>query len=223
VIGVLVVDDDYRVADLHKSFVERCPGFAVVGTALSASEARRIHADIRPDLVLLDLYLPDGHGLALAGELRAVHPADIMVITAAKDVANIRAALHIGALNYLVKPFAFATLRDRLERYASWRNEVGALRQDAHQNQIDGLFGRVQVEAMTDLPKGLNATTLQLVERTLRDSPAPLSAEDVAHLTGVSRVTARRYLQFLVDRDVASIESVYGAPGRPRHLYGSRI
>lgn len=221
-IRVLVVDDDYRVAELHRTFTERCEGFQVVGTALSAFEARRLHDQLRPDLVLLDLYLPDGNGIELAAELRACHPADIMIITAAKDVANIRAAVQGGALNYLVKPFTFATLRERLDRYASWSNRLDSLHHEPDQSQIDYVFRGLELEETAPLPKGLNRHTLTLVERTLRSADQPLSAEEVSHLAGLSRVTARRYLQFLVDHRLAECDPVYGTPGRPRHLYAAR-
>lgn len=219
---VLVVDDDFRVAELHRTFTERCEGFVVVGIASTAAEARRLHGELRPDLVLLDLYLPDGHGIEVARELRALHPADIMIITAAKDVANIRAAMQEGAMNYLVKPFTFATLRDRLDRYASWATRVDALRPEPDQQQIDEVFRGLGVEEIGQLPKGLNRLTLSLVERTLRSADDALSADEVSHLAGLSRVTARRYLQFLVDHDLAELDPVYGTPGRPRHRYAFR-
>jgi response regulator of citrate/malate metabolism len=221
-IRVLIVDDDYRVAELHRTFVERCEGFDVVGTALSAAEARRLQRELLPDLVLLDLYLPDAHGLELAKELQAIHSADLMIITAARDVANIRAALHLGALNYLVKPFTFATLRDRLDRYAAWAGRLGALHPEPDQSQIDDVFRGLKIDEMARLPKGLNRMTMKLVERTLRTAREPLTAEEVSHLAGLSRVTARRYLQFLVDHELAVVDAVYGAPGRPRHLYAAR-
>jgi response regulator of citrate/malate metabolism len=145
-----------------------------------------------------------------------------MIITAAKDIANIRAAMQEGAMNYLVKPFTFATFRDRLDRYASWATRVDALRQEPDQQQIDEVFRGLGVEEIGQLPKGLNRLTLSLVERTLRSADDALSADEVSHLAGLSRVTARRYLQFLVDHGLADLDPVYGTPGRPRHRYAAR-
>ena len=216
-ISVLIVEDDFRVAGLHREFVERCKGFEVAGVALTASQAKAMNLDLEPDLILLDLYLPDEHGLDIVDSLRSGSGADVIVITAARDVPNIRAAMQHGALLYIVKPFRFAAFRQRLDAYAQLRSALihsGEL----SQSDIDGAFDMLR-STSTDLPKGLSTQTMYAIERTLREADQTLSSEAVAHLTGVSRVTARRYLIHLVESGRAEVHSEYGTPGRPRHLY----
>ena len=218
-ISVLVVDDDFRVADVHREFVEQCDGFEIAGVALSAAQAIELNAKLRPDLVLLDLYLPDAHGLEITHTLRTNSGADIIVITAARDITNIRLAMQQGALYYLVKPFQFATFRERLETYRSFRESL-ANTPPMSQQAIDNVFGTLRT-APADLPKGLSPDTLNVVERTLLEANRQMTSEEVAHLSGVSRVTARRYLRFLVDAERATAASEYGSPGRPKHLYSA--
>jgi len=219
VIRVLVVDDDFRVADIHREFVERCDGFEIAGVALSAAQAIELNAKLRPDLVLLDLYLPDAHGLEITQTLRTNSAADIIVITAARDITNIKLAMQQGALYYLVKPFQFATFRERLETYRNFRESL-AQAPGMSQDAIDNVFGTLRIPP-TNLPKGLSADTLYVIERTLLEANRQMTSEEVAHLSGVSRVTARRYLRFLVDAERATATSEYGSPGRPKHLYSA--
>lgn len=195
-IRVLVVDDDFRVATLHTEFANRCEGFAVVGTALSGREAVSLAAELQPDLVLLDLYLPDLHGLEVARQLHDIGTFDVIVISAARDVASIRTAVGEGALHYLVKPFTFAVLREKLERYRSWTEKLDRA-DEASQPMIDEWLAALRAETTRVLPKGLSEQTLRLVEAALRDATGPLAADGVAHITGISRVAAHRYLHFL--------------------------
>jgi response regulator of citrate/malate metabolism len=216
-ISVLIVEDDFRVADLHSEFVDRCKGFRVAGVALTAGQATAMNRDLMPDLILLDLYLPDEHGIDIVSTLRSDSGADVIVITAARDVPNIRAAMQHGALFYLVKPFRFAAFRERLEAFARLKATL-TRSPELSQTDIDDAFGTLRMTA-PDLPKGLSAQTLYSIEQTLQQTDQNLSSEAVAHLTGVSRVTARRYLIFLVESGRAEVHSEYGLPGRPKHLY----
>jgi response regulator of citrate/malate metabolism len=216
-IDVLVVEDDFRVADIHREFVERCDGFRVAGVALSAAQAVDQNRELEPDLVLLDLYLPDAHGLEIAQTLRADSGADIIVVTAARDVTSIKAAMQQGALHYLIKPFQFDAFRERFDSYRRYRDSLGG-GSVMSQHQVDEALGELRADR-SDLPKGLSRDTLYVVERTLGEADRAMTSEEIAHLSGVSRVTARRYLRFLVDAGRATMESEYGTPGRPKHLY----
>ncbi len=218
-ISVLIVEDDFRVADLHSEFVQRCEGFEVAGVALTARQAIDKNLELAPNLILLDLYLPDEHGLDVVHTLRADSGADVIVITAARDVPNIRAAMQHGALFYLVKPFRFADFRRRLDAYARLRTSL-AHAPELSQGDIDEAFGTLRTTAL-DLPKGLSPQTLYGIERALQETDETLSSEAVAHVVGVSRVTARRYLIYLVESGRAEVRSEYGTPGRPKHLYAA--
>jgi response regulator of citrate/malate metabolism len=220
VIRTLVVEDDALVAEVHASYVERMPGFALAGVAHRATEALELLAARPVDLVLLDFHLPDIKGLDM---LRALHarsaaPIDVIAVTAARDPETIRQAIAHGVSQYLVKPFAFATFADKLERYARYRAQVaGAAEPD--QAEVDALLGTLRGPTARSLPKGLNATTLDNVRDAVRDAKTPLTASEVAGRCGLSRVTARRYLEHLAVEGVVTLSMRYGGTGRPEHLY----
>jgi len=213
-IRVLVVDDDFMVARIHSGYVSRVPGFEVVATAHSGAAAIEAVAESRPDLVLLDIYLPDMSGLAV---LKAISGVDVLVISAARDVPTVREAMRGGAVNYLIKPFAAAALTERLQQYARTRKQLSALGPEARQDDVDRLFGLAG--AAPALPKGLSQATCELVAQTLREAGRDLSAAETASLAGLSRVSARRYLEYLCETGRAELRPRYGTAGRPEHRY----
>ncbi|MBJ7471582.1 MAG: response regulator [Solirubrobacteraceae bacterium] len=220
-IRVLIVEDDALVAEVHSSYVERVDGFAVVGVAHRATEALALLAERQVDLVLLDFHLPDAKGLDLLRTIRArsVRPIDVIAVTAARDQESVRSAIATGVSQYLVKPFAFATFADKLERYARYRSEVERAG-EADQASVDALLGTLRGPTPSAaLPKGLNATTLEAVRGAVRESPTAQTASEVAGVCGLSRVTARRYLEHLVVEGDAVLSMRYGRTGRPEHLY----
>ncbi|MFC5236800.1 response regulator [Pseudonocardia zijingensis] len=216
---VLVVDDDFMVARVHSGYVARIPGCEVVGVAHTGADAARLARELRPDLVLLDVYLPDRSGLEVLRDLRTGSPDDpfVLVITAADDPGTVTAALHGGATHYLVKPFDAAVLREHVERVARVRGRLAGLERAA-QDDIDSVFG-ARHGGSTRLPKGLTAPTAQLVERVLRAHDGDLSAAECAELTELSRVSARRYLEHFVATGAATVRLRYGGTGRPERRY----
>jgi response regulator of citrate/malate metabolism len=215
--SVLIVEDDFRVAEIHQGFVEAAGGFSVVGTAQSGAAALEMNVDLEPQLVLLDIYLPDGLGTELLTRLRKQRSVDCFVLTAARDVATIKNCVDLGALHYLVKPFTKDELIARLREYSEWRRSLG-VGTDLTQVQVDQIFFGVG-RPTAPLPTGLSAETMVLVVGTLAGADDALAAEDVAQLTGVSRVSVRRYLRHLADQGQAVIVQDYGSPGRPRHRF----
>jgi response regulator of citrate/malate metabolism len=219
VIRTLVVDDDFMAAAVHRSFVSRVPGFEVVGEATSGTAAVQLAAELRSDLVLLDIYLPDISGVEVMRRLReSAVPVDVIAITSAKDVATLRAAMHHGVVHYLIKPFTFATFRERLESYAALHARLHRLH-EAEQQDVDRLYALLRTAGEDALPKGISAPTLGLVGGVVRDAGDELSATDVAERAGISRGTARRYLEFLAESGSLELTLRYGAAGRPEHLY----
>ncbi|WDZ85510.1 response regulator [Micromonospora cathayae] len=218
-IGVLVVDDDFMVARIHCGFVARTEGFQVLGTASSGAQAVTEVDRLRPDLVLLDLYLPDMFGLDVVTRLRAARQdCDVLVISAAREAETVRRAVRYGAVNYLLKPFGFDELRTRLEQYAARRGvpRAGLVNDQA---DVDRVLHRSGTLASA-LPRGLSAETAELVERALREHPGTFSAAECAGQVGISRVSARRYLEHFAGTGRAEVTLRYGAAGRPERRYG---
>ncbi|MDQ0793493.1 response regulator [Streptomyces sp. B1I3] len=219
-IEVLVVDDDVRVAQINAAYVTKVPGFRVAAVAHSAADALARIDEVPVDLLLLDHYLPDRNGLAVVRELRGSgHPSDVIMVTAARDVATVQAAMRHGALQYLVKPFAYAGLRTKLEAYAALRHtfETGG---EAEQPEVDRLFGALwSSTAGSSLPKGHSTTTAELVRQALRTAGGPLSAQEIAESAGMSRQTAQRYLKLLERTGRVRLTLRYGETGRPEHRY----
>ncbi|WP_236239886.1 response regulator [Streptomyces sp. CC228A] len=216
-IRVLVVEDDPVAADAHALYVGRVPGFRVVGTAHSRAAAVRLLERTGVDLILLDLYLPDGHGLHLLRALRAGgHMADVIAVTSARDLAVVREGVALGVVQYVLKPFTFPTLRDRLGRYAEFRGAAG---EAAGQDEVDRALAALRAPQPAALPKGLSAPTLAAVTRSLREAPEGLTAAEVGAEVGVSRITARRYLEHLVAAGRAARTPQYGQIGRPELRY----
>jgi response regulator of citrate/malate metabolism len=221
VIRTLVVDDDFRVARIHAELAEQVPGFKVVAQVQTAAAAITAAARHEPDLVLLDLYLPDAHGLEVLRRLRAsASPPDVMVLTAARDMPSVRRAMVAGAVQYIIKPFAVETLRERLRTYAEVHARRAADR-ETNQAEIDGMFAALRRGGAGGraLPKGHSPETAQLVLEALAGCECDLSAAEVADRTGISRPTAQRYLATLADAGTIQRTLRYGSAGRPEHRY----
>jgi response regulator of citrate/malate metabolism len=220
VIRTLVVDDDYRVAGIHAAYIGKVDGFSVIGEAHTAAEAVAAVDELRPDLLLLDLYLPDEHGLDLVARLhKEDHPqADVIVITAAKDAASVRAALQHGALHYLLKPFSFPALKEKLESYAQMRGRLDAL-DTADQRSVDRVYRSLRTPGDVAAARGTSEFTLETIQQLLTSTKQDLSATEVAESVGVSRATAQRYLSHLHETGRVNVRLRYGASGRPEHRY----
>jgi response regulator of citrate/malate metabolism len=222
-INVLIVDDDFMVAKVHAGFIQRTPGFAVVGVAHTGAQAIAETARLQPDLVLLDIHLPDINGLDLMAKLRETAPElDVLVISAAREVETVRRALRGGIVHYLIKPFSQTDLQERLEHYRSAYQGLDLAKEVAEQSDVNRVFGLESTEPAERpeprLPKGCSPETLRLVVDVLQSAEADLSAAEVADLLGTSRVSARRYLEYLHDESRVEVRLKYGA-GRPERRY----
>ncbi len=208
---VLVVEDDFRVANMHAGIVEALPGFTVVDTVNTLAAARKAEP---ADLALVDVYLPDGSGIDFVREVLC----DTIVLSAATEAQTIRAAMAAGALSYLVKPFAPTELAARLSGYARYRrilsgSNLGPGDIDA---ALDALRPRIVPQQS---PAATPSPTKELVLQALAGAGEPMSAAEVAAEIGVSRATAQRYLAGLATSDEVKVGLRYGATGRPEQEF----
>ncbi len=218
-IRVLIVEDDPMVADINRSFTENVDGFRVVGTARNGREALDMCRDRHPDLVILDVYMPGIDGMGVLTSLRQAETAiDVIMITAASDGATISTAMRQGIAGYIIKPFKFERYRSVLESYRDFQRKA---RQSASLDQadIDRVFAARPDHDARDMPKNFHVQTLNSIVDFLCASPEARSAEEVAAGIGISRVTARRYLEYLVTEGRLQMLLDYAAVGRPVHRF----
>jgi response regulator of citrate/malate metabolism len=216
-ITVLVVDDDFRVARIHSAFVDRVEGFRTVGSAGTGREALEQARQLQPDLILLDLYLPDVFGLDLLNQLRVAGvESDAIVISAANEFETVERALGLGVANYLLKPFTIHDLANRLNEYRAQRRRRPRPPVE-DQAEVDRIFGRSGTGRSAAMPKGLSPETAELILGSL--SAEPRSAQECADAAGISRVSARRYLELYVQQGKAQVSLRYGSRGRPERRY----
>jgi response regulator of citrate/malate metabolism len=222
-IQVLLVDDDALTLELHRTYLERLEGFRVVAECTGARAAVSAILERPPaegiDLVRLDMTMPDGTGLDVLRHVRArAADVDVIAVTGVRDADVVRQMVALGVAQYLIKPFAFAVFRERLEQYRAYRERARDASGPATQSEIDAMLSALRPSAPASLPKGLSADTLERVTASVRRD-GPLSAAETATLLGMSRVAARRYLEHLADADRVERSPRYGSPGRPETEY----
>jgi len=221
-IRVLIVEDDYRVAEINAAYVSQAPEFEVIGIANSAARGLELVLELTPDLVLLDLFLPDEHGLELFAKLQQLprgNKPDVFVITAAKDSQSLKDAIQLGAASYIVKPFNGHELIERLRTYKSAVENL-KLSSDISQAEVDAAVAMMRGAKPRDVADlGSTNPTTSLIIKCLEDDGSPMSASDVSAVLRISRATAQRYLSQMADRKVVVLELQYGAAGRPINKY----
>ncbi|MGY1837641.1 response regulator [Blastococcus sp. SYSU DS0510] len=218
-IRVLVVEDEPVAAEAHRTYVDRTTGFATAAVAGTGAVALDALARVPVELVLLDMNLPDTHGLELCRRIRAARlDVDVLAVTSARELSTVRAAAAHGVVGYLLKPFTYAALRDRLQAYAEYRDRLPADGAAAGQEDVDRALEGPRPQRQASLPKGMHPQTLDNVVTALR-AAGGLSAAEAAAATGTSRITARRYLEFLAETGLATRSPRYGGAGRPETEY----
>jgi len=224
-IAVLVVEDESVVAEAHAEYVRRTEGFALAGTARTAAEAKGFLDGPRAgvDLVLLDMNLPDLHGLDLLRRIRGAGiPADVIAITAVRDLAVVRGAMSAGIVQYLIKPFTYATFAAKMASYREYHANLAGQGSSATQSEVDRALAALRPSVPAALPKGLSPETLRTVSELLKDAPDPMSASEVSAALTMSRITVRRYLEHLTVQRAVVRAPRYGSPGRPELEYAWR-
>jgi response regulator of citrate/malate metabolism len=219
VIRVLIVEDEPVAAEAHRAYVGRTPGFTVVAVAGTGAAALDALARLRVDLVLLDMHLPDLSGIELCRRIRgAGAEVDVLAVTSARELSTVRAAATHGVVGYLLKPFTYPALRDRLTAYADYRGRLRAAGDATGQDEVDRVLDAVRPARSTALPKGMGRETLDAVVAAVRAADG-LSAAETAERIGASRITARRYLEHLADSGLVDRAPRYGGAGRPELEY----
>lgn len=222
---MLIIEDDTRIAEINRRFVEKVPGYNVIGIATDEGQAKEQLEVLRPELVLLDIFFPDMNGLDLLKFIHEHHPeTDVIMITAAKEVDTVREAIRGGVFDFIVKPMVFERFQATLINYQEYRSKLDQLKSDRiqiNQEEIDQLIQGSGVKSQKEsyLPKGIDKLTLEKVSAVIAEHADGLAAEAVGREIGASRSTARRYLEYLVSKGEAQADLSYGVVGRPERVY----
>ncbi|QIM19078.1 response regulator [Leucobacter coleopterorum] len=226
---VLIVEDEAMTAEAHAAYVGRLEGFEVAGIAGSGAEALRVlapGAGANVDVVMLDMNLPDFNGMELARRIRAASlRVDLIAVTAVRELETVREAISFGVVQYILKPFTFVMFADKLGRYRRFANDLSGdsidtgSQQSVLQGDIDAALSGLRGDSAQELPKGLSEDTLGAVVGYLQSLDMAVSAGELTEVLGISRITARRYLEYLTSTRQVSREPRYGTPGRPELEY----
>lgn len=229
-IHVLLIEDDPMVREVNRQFIERIEGFTLVGYAGNGIEGLEKVKVLKPDLVFMDIFMPEQDGMVTLGKIREEHLiVDVIAVTAANDMPTIQRILHLGVYDYIMKPFTFERIEQTLKNYQAYKAKMKDM-QDLTQHDFDHLMQqrlpelnntpipsqKIEIE---ELPKGFNRATLDKVLSYIEESNEAVSAEEVATYIGTARVTARRYLDFLEKQSKLKVDIQYGSVGRPIHRY----
>jgi len=226
-IQVVIAEDDEKIAEIQRRFIERVEGFQVAGIAHRPGDAAELVEVLQPELLLLDVHFPEGSGLELLRQLRAENSVtDVILITAAKETSTLTEAMRCGVFDYILKPIVFDRLQETLNAYRDQRVKLQELN-TLNQQDVDKLIPRgTVVSAPTTaqdnkvLPKGIDALTLHKIRSTFAENKRlSLNAEEVGERVGASRTTARRYLEFMVSEGELQADVSYGSVGRPERRY----
>lgn len=222
IIEVLIIEDDTRIADIHRRFIDKIEGFVVVGSAHTGAEAKDWVDALKPDLILLDVYLPDMMGTELMPFIQAESPeTDIIFITAAAEVSVVKQAFRGGVIDYILKPLTFDRFQESLLAYKEKRKTLSSTG-NLQEESIQMLWHPSKPSQAVDsvmTPKGIDPITMEKVVLDLSKQTHGITAEKLGVASGLSRSTARRYLEFLVSENQATAELIYGTIGRPERRY----
>ncbi|MBO9128792.1 response regulator [Bacillus sp. 165] len=223
-IEVLIVEDDIRIAEIHRHFVEKLENFQVIGIATDEEQAKEQVRILQPDLILLDNFFPDMNGLEFLRYIQQHYGhIDTIMITAAKEINTVSQAIRAGVFDFIVKPLIFERFQATLLEYQSFYERLYSLKltqPQVSQEEIDLLLGKTGGNKSSFfLPKGIDKLTLDKVLLVIKETEEGMTAERVGKKVGVSRTTARRYLEYLVSEKEVAADLSYGMIGRPERVY----
>lgn len=223
-ITIIIAEDDFQIAEIQQRFLERIDGVELLGIAHSLIEAEDLLQVFQPDLILLDIQFPEGSGLDLLTSLRSSNAAtDVILITAAREVQTLTTALRNGVFDYILKPLNFSRLEASIKKYRSHLEKLSNLESVA-QSEVDEFINpsnenTFDISEQVVLPKGIDAITLDSIRILFQDEKDMFTAENVSQKIGSGRTTARRYLEYLVVKQVLKANVSYGTVGRPERRY----
>ena len=224
ILKAIIVEDDVQIAEIQSRFISRIEGFELQGIANTLEEAEELIDVFTPDLVLLDIHFAEGNGLDFMWNIRQkTRSIDFILITAAKDAHTLQSAIRGGAYDYILKPMSFHRFQSALNNFKNFKHKLD-IAGDLEQNDVDELLhlgtNEDEVKLSEKIPKNIDKITIKKVKKAIFSHQSEsISAEELGKMLGMSRTTARRYLEYLSSLNIVSPNLEYGSVGRPERLY----
>lgn len=218
-IQALILDDDPMVTSIHRRYLEMHGGVQIAACCANGRDGLRVVERQAIDLAIVDVYMPQMDGVQFVRELRARNcPLDVIMVTAANDAEHIRQFMALGVLDYLVKPFEYARFAEAIDRYMKKRAMLAA-HTAVSQNLLDSLFAPKE-SVKASLRKGMQEKTLDFILDYMREHEREtMTSEQIAAALSLSRVTIRRYMNYLIEQGKVESMIDYSTGGRPSILY----
>lgn len=218
-IRVLIVEDDPMVAELNSRYLNLTPEFHLVAVIHDGRMALDFLQNHDVDLILLDIFMPKLDGLALLHQIRTLHSkTDVIMVTAAKNVDSIQTALRLGVIDYIVKPFTLARFQTSLFTYLE-RTRILNSQYEIDQSLIDKRIFTDKKDNGMVLPKGIDMNTLKSIQKIIKNFSVDFSINDLVSLTGLSRISVKKYCNYLEDIHELKSYLFYPPMGRPMKMY----
>lgn len=212
---VLIIEDDSMVAMIHKEYFNRKEIDFILDHASSLKEAELYLESNIPDLVVLDNYLSDGKGVSILSKLKK-YP--VVMITAANDIQTVEAALSSGVVDYLVKPFTYERFSQAIDKVLNFKSLMS--KEKVNQEMLDDYLSTTKEhEDVEELPKGLSKITLKKIVENLLSRNEGFNTQQIADDLDISRITVRKYLNYMVNMSVLSEDAEYSTSGRPVSIF----
>ena len=217
---VLIVEDDPMVAMINEQYVNRNKKFQVVEKFKNGKSALSYLEDHAVDLLILDVFMPLVDGFETLRLIRKKKiSVDVIMVTAANDRDALEEALHLGVVDYLVKPFTYERFHMALEKFIAQTDALKDL-DTLNQKSIDYIIENSRKKSDEIHPKGIQERTLHLILEHLKSHEGQwFTGDAIAEKTGLTSVTARRYMNYLEETGKVLGEMNYETGGRPCMLY----
>jgi len=217
---VMLIEDDVRASYALESTINSHPDFNVVAASESCADALFLFEAFKPKLIFVDISLPDGNGIDIIRQLREQNAdCDFIMTTAERETATVEKSVQLGVLDYLVKPIRMSRVNQALDDYKLYKNKL-ARAAFVDQGDIDQILGKMPQKQIRQTPKGIDVTTLASLKNIIyEENLHDFSANEIGNRMNVSRITARRYLEFLESEGMIRVVLNYKTGGRPRRLY----
>lgn len=215
---ILIVEDDPMVALINKRFLENMGFKDILGPVQTEEEIIKVLDKENIDLILLDVYLPKKNGIDILKSLRyKKYLTDVIMITAANSVEEVKRAFAYGVTDYLVKPFEFERFEEAVNKYKQ-KNNLLNKREALSQQDIDVISK--SLEEKIELPKGLNQKTLDRIMEFLKENQRKVwTLREIAYELKISNVTIKKYMDYLEDVKKVNVTLTSGNVGRPEYKY----